>query len=172
VEEQVERNWLHNVRPVVILLGLLLVAVLLIASRFVSLQPMLSYEWWLNASDIDRIDSMLVQQRTLTDEELREVATMQLRNLVAARRPTRQTQETQTRRTLFLVVPLSVVVLCIAILLVTCYPRTVFLWGDEAERYASTVQRRKAMWGIIVGVTVVGVSSRFFFEDLSSWLPR
>jgi hypothetical protein len=172
VEEQVERTWLHHLRPVVILLGLLVVAVLLLASRFVSFQPRLSNEWWLNASDLDRIETMLAQQRTLTDEELREVSTTQLRNLVAARRGTRQTQETQTRRTLFLVVPLLVVVCCSAILLATCYPGRVFLWGDEVERYASTLQRRKAMWGIIVSVTVVGVSSRFFSEDLSSWLPH
>ena len=69
-------------------------------------------------------------------------------------------------------VPLSVVVVCIVVLLTTCYPTTVFLWGDEVERYASTLQRRKAMWGMIISVTVVGVSSRFFFENVASWLPR
>jgi hypothetical protein len=172
VEEQVERNWLHHVQPVVILSVLLLVALLLLASRFVSLRTPLGSGWWLNASDIDRIETMLAQRPTLTDEELREISTMQLRNVLAARRATRQTQENQTRRTLFLVVPLSVVVICIVVLLGTCYPSAVFLWGDEVQRYASTVQRRKVMWGIIIGVTVVGVSSRFFFEDVASWIPR
>jgi hypothetical protein len=148
------------------------VALLLLASRFVSLRTPLGSGWWLNASDIDRIETMLAQRPTLTDEELREISTMQLRNVLAARRATRQTQENQTRRTLFLVVPLSVVVICIVVLLGTCYPSAVFLWGDEVQRYASTVQRRKVMWGIIIGVTVVGVSSRFFFEDVASWIPR
>jgi ABC-type Fe3+ transport system permease subunit len=112
---------------------------------------------------------MLAQRPTLTDEELREISTMQLRNVLAARRAPRQTQENQTRRTLFLVVPLSVVVVCIVILLATCYPSAVFLWGDEVERYASTLQRRKVIWGIIIGVTVVGVSSGFLFEHVASW---
>jgi len=172
VEEQVERTWLHHVRPVVALVGLLVVALLLLASRFVSFEPIMSATWWLNASDLDRVQSMLAQQRTLTDDELREISTRQLRNIVAAHRGSRQSQGTQASRTLFLVVPLLVVVLCTAILLLTCYPRKVFLWGDEVERYASTVQRRKAKWSIIAGVTVVGVSSSFFFEGLSAWLPR
>lgn len=172
VEEQVERNWLHHVRPVVVLLGLLVVAVLLLMFRFLPLQAPLSPDWWLNDSDIDRIETMLAQRPTLTDEELREISTMQLRNILAARRATPQTQENQTRRTLFLVVPLFVLVVCIVILLVTCYPSAVFLWGDEVERYASTLQRRKVIWGIIIAVTVVGVSSGFLFEHVASWLAR
>jgi len=64
-----------------------------------------------------------------------------------------------------------VVVGCIVMLLTTCYPSAVFLWGDDAERYARIVQRRKTTWSIFVSVTVVGVLSRFLFEGVSSWLP-
>ena len=172
VEEQVERTWLHHVRPVVVLFCLLVAPLVLLMSQFFPLRPPLSLDWWLNDSDMERVEAMLAQRPTLTDEQLREISTMQLRNVLAARRATLQTQEIQTRRTLFLLVPLSVVVLCIATLLGTCYPSAVFLWGDEVARYASAVQRRKTMWGIIIAVTVVGVSSRFFFEGVSSWLPR
>ena len=119
-----------------------------------------------------RIDAMLARHPTLTDEDLREVSTMQLRNFLDERRPMHSVQENRTRRILFLAVPLSVILACIVILLTTCYPRAVFLWGDEEERYANTVQRRKTIWSIIVGVTVIGVSSRFLFEDVSSWLPH
>jgi len=77
-----------------------------------------------------------------------------------------------TRRTLLWAVPLSVVVSCIIILLATCYPSVVFYWGDEVKRYASVLDRRKAIWSIIIAVTVVGVSSRFLFENVSSWLPH
>lgn len=172
VEEQVERNWLSYGRPVSGLFGLLLVTLLLLAFQFLPLRaPVSSDYWWLNSSDIDRIETMLAQRPTLTDEDLRQVSTMQLRNVLAARRVMRHAQS-QTGRTWFLVVPLSVVVVCIVILLATCYPSAVFLWGDEVHRYTSAVQRRKAMWGIIIGVTVVGVSSRFFFEAVASWLPR
>ena len=174
VEEQVERSWLHHARPVVVLLGLLVVSVVFLASPFVSLQTQSpqALDWWLNPSDMDHIARMLDHRQTLTDEELREVSTMQLRNLLAGRRAKPQTQENQTRRALFLAVPLSVVVLCTAILLVTCYPSVVFLWGDEVERYERTVQRRKTMWGVIIGVTVIGVASRFFFENVSSLVSR
>jgi hypothetical protein len=149
-------------------------SVAFLASPFVSLQiqsPQ-ALDWWLNASDMDHIAGMLDRRQTLTDEELREVSTMQLRNLLAGRRAKPQSQENQTRRTLFLAVPLSVVVLCTAILRTTCYPSVVFLWGDEVERYESRVQRRKTMWGIIISVTVVGVASRFFFENVSSLVSR
>lgn len=172
VEEQVERNWLDHARPFVVLLGLLLVALLLVASQFVPSRLPLSSDWWLSSTDLDRIETMLAQRPTLTDEDLREVSTMQLRNILDARRSMRSYQENWTRRTLFWAVPLLVVITCIVILLATCYPRVVFLWGDEVKRYASTVDRRKTIWGIIIAVTVVGVSSRFFFEGVSSWLPR
>jgi len=92
VEEQVERNWLDHARPVVVLLGLLMVAVLLVGSQLVPFRLTLSSDWWLTSSDFDRIEAMLSQRPTLTDEELREVSTMQLRNLVDARRPTRSSQ--------------------------------------------------------------------------------
>jgi hypothetical protein len=169
VEEQVERNWLPHARSVVVLIGLLLVALLLLASQFVSLRAPLNIDWWLTDTELDRVAAMLAQRPTLTDQDLREVSTMQLRNFVDARRPPRSAQVNRTRRTLFLAVPLSVVVACIVILLTTCYPSAVFLWGDEVARYANTVHRRKTIWGIIIAVTVVGVSSRFFFEDVSSW---
>jgi hypothetical protein len=71
---------------------------------------------------------------------------MQLRNVVEARRSTHSAHENRTRRTLFLAVPLLVVVACIAILLATCYPHAVFLWGDEVGRYANIVHRRKTIW--------------------------
>ena len=172
VEEQVERNWVHQTRPVVVLVGLLLVALLLLASQFVSLRSTLDSSWWLTGADLERIEVMLTQRPKLTDEDLREVSTMQLRNILDELKPASATKETRMWRTLFLAGPLLVVVVCIVILLVACYPKAVFLWGDEVKRYASTLDMRKTIWGIIIGVTLVGLSSRFFFEGVSSWLPH
>jgi len=171
VEEQVERNWSDYARPVIVLIGLLLVALLVLAFQLVPPLPRSDY-WWLTSSDLDRIEAMLAQHPALSDEDLREVSTMQLRNILDARRNVRSAQENRMKRTLFWAVPLLIVGACIVVLLTTCYPIAVFLWGDEVKRYASTVDRRKAMWSIIIAVTVVGVASRFFFEGLSSWLPR
>jgi hypothetical protein len=146
---------------------------LLIASQAAPARLSLSSDWWwLTSSDLDRVEAMLAHRPTLTDEDLREVSTMQLRNILEARRATRSAQQNWTRRTLLWAVPLSVVVVCIVILVTTCYPKAVFLWGDEIKRYESAVGRRKTIWGIIITVTVVGVSSSFFSEAISSWLPR
>ena len=172
VEEQVERNWAEHVRPVVVLCGLLIVATLLVVSPFISLRPLLSYDWWLTAPDIERIEAMLAEHRPLTDDELREVSTMQLQNFVGAWRARDRPFAGQTRWTLLISVPMFVVVVCVTILITTCYPTTVFLWGDELQRYERTLQRRRIMWGIVGTVTVVGISSRLLSEGISSWVPR
>jgi hypothetical protein len=172
VEEQVERNWLNYEWPIAVLVGLLLVGILLVAFQFAPPRVSLSSDWWLTSSDLDRIESMLAQRPMLTDEDLREVSTMQLRNVLEARRTIRSYQENWIRNTLLWAVPLLVVVACIAILAMTCYPRAVFLWGDEVKRYASTVDRRKTIWNIIIATTVVGIASKFLLEGISLWLSR
>jgi hypothetical protein len=43
-----------------------------------------------------------------------------------------------------------IVVCCGFALLMTCYPKAVFLWGDEVERYAHLLQRRTILWSIIL----------------------
>jgi hypothetical protein len=126
VEEQVERYWLDYERPIVVLLVLLLLALILIASQIVPPGLSLSSNWWLTSSDLDRIEEMLAQRPTLTDEDLREVSTTQLRNILDARRATRSPQQYWTRRTLIWAVPLLVVVACVVILLTT-YRGAVFL---------------------------------------------
>jgi hypothetical protein len=142
VEEQVERNWLAYTLPGIALIGLLLAALFLLASQFVPLKLPRS-DWFLTSSDLDRVEAMLAQHAVLSDEDLREVSTIQLRNILAARRDARSAQENLMKRTLFWAVPLLIVGACIVILLTTCYPTAVFWWGDEVKRYASTVERRR-----------------------------
>jgi hypothetical protein len=177
VEEQVERTWIHRSWPIgslVVLIGLLLVALMLLTfPLLIRPEPPSANTLWLKTSDVKRIEGMLGNHPMLTDEDLREIATMQLRNVLGlSPPPASSVPANQVTRTLFLVVPLFVVLACVLVLVTTCYPRAVFLWGDEVERYADTIQRRKLIWNIIVGVTVVGVLSKFFFEGLSYWLPR
>jgi hypothetical protein len=177
VEEQAERTWIHYSRPIASLI--LVLAVLLPVALFFLTFPLIPLRFvqtspntlWLMSSDVDRIDAMLREHSTLTDENLREIATMQIRNVLELPRPARSIAPNQITRTLFLAVPLIVVFACVLVL-VTCYPSAVFLWGDEVERYNNILQRRKIIWNMIVGVTVVGVLSKFFFEGLSYWLPK
>jgi hypothetical protein len=126
---------------------------------------------WLQESDLDRIEAIVRQQRPITDQELREVVTMQLRNVLNAQRPGRPARKSNTRQLLVIAIPLTVVASCIIALLSTCYPKAVFLWGDEVERYASTLQRRRILWGVVVAITLVGLLSRLLFEGVAAWLP-
>jgi hypothetical protein len=166
VEEQVERTWLHHTwhtSSLIVIAIVVLVALLFLAiSQFASPRGSLRADTlWLYDSDVARIETMLREQPALTDEQVREIFSMQLRNVLGfPRRPT-SVQSNGITRTVFIVV-----------LLKTCYPSAVFLWGDEVDRYAKKLQRRKILWNIVVGVAVVGVLSNFFFEGLSLWLPR
>jgi hypothetical protein len=172
VEEQVERNRLIYTRPILALLGLLIVTVLFLTSQFFSFRLQESSYWQLSDADLDRVEAMLAQRPTLTDEDLREVFTMQLRSLANSRRPLSSVDASRTRVRLLFVVPLLLVIGCVVVLLFTCYPRAVFLWGDEVDRYSATGHRRKILWGTIMTVTVFGVASRLFFEGVSSFFPR
>jgi hypothetical protein len=177
VEEQAERTWIHTLlRPIgslVALLVLIPVVLLFLTFTFIPFRadPPRADALWLKGSDVDRIEAMLGDRPALSDEDLREIAAMQLRNVLGLPKTHRSIPPNQITRTLSLAVPLIVVFACVLVL-TRCYPSAVFLWGDEVERYASLVQRRKIIWNIIVGVTVVGVLSKFFFEGLSYWLPR
>jgi hypothetical protein len=65
-----------------------------------------------------------------------------------------------TRQKAFIGGPLIILLGCALYLLIPCYPSAVFLWGDEVERYQKTLQTRRIVWGIIIGVTVIGVLSK------------
>lgn len=173
IEEQVERTHLRYTPPVLALVVILISILFAVVFQFgpVGLQPDFSKTMWLRAADANRLEQILSQNRPITDEEMREITTMQLRNLMAEQRADPPSPGS-TRRALFLGLPLALVLGCVIVLAVTCYPKTVFLWGDEVERYAQTVQRRKAAWGIIISVLVVGVLSKFLFESVSAWLPK
>jgi hypothetical protein len=164
VEEQVERTWLQNSRPRILLV------LLCIASSFVILFQLPStpvdtrgQHLWLGDSDLVQIRPLVAPGRVLTDEEHRKIATTQFRNLAFEQTTASSAPALNARRTLFIVTPFLLVLGCCIGLLTSCYPNEVFLWGDETQRYALALQRRKALWGIIISVTIVGVLSNFLF---------
>jgi hypothetical protein len=130
-----------------VLIGFLLVALIVIPLLpYVSLtEPPSAKTLWLKSSDVDRVETMLGEHPTLTDDNLREIATMEFRNVLGLPRSPRSVPANQVTRTLFLLLPLSVVFACVLVLFRTCYPSGVFLWGDEVERYANILQRRKIL---------------------------
>jgi len=173
VEEQIERTGLRRGQPLGVLMLLFVVGATLLLSQFVFVSDGARPEYmWLHQSDMARIQNLLAQHRTLTDEDAREILTMQLRNVARVGSWARPATASREQSPILLIVPLVVVLGCIMVLMITCYPSAVFFWGDEIERYNSALQRRKALWGVIISVTVVGVLSKLLFEWLSVWLAR
>ena len=120
---------------------------------------------WLRLRDIDRVEQILKQDRTITDEEMREVATRQLSNVLEGQRTNQPGG--WTRQKAFVGIPLLTILVCAVYLVQRCYPNAVFLWGDEVERYNRILQTRRIVWGIIIALTV-GVLSKFLYTGLVS----
>lgn len=170
VEEQVERTSLqdvpHRIALAVLVISVAVFLVLLVLSSFhIRAGYGQADLMWLRRGDVDRVEQILKQSRTITDEEIREISTMQLRNVLdmdANSQPSGWT----IRRKGFIGVPLLIVFACAGYLVVKCYPRAVFLWGDEVERYNKMLQTRRIVWNVIIGVAVVGVLSNFLYAGL------
>jgi hypothetical protein len=175
VEEQVERTWQPRPHLLVILfVALLLVllgAVLFRASSEAPTQTLdILRSMWLRDRDVERLEQMVGQNRTLTDEEMREIFTRQLRNVLDDAKPPQSAKKGQTRQAVLTLVPIGIVLVCFIVLLKS-YPSNVFLWGDEVGRYENILQRRKIAWGIIVGCVIIGVGGKFLSENLLSYFP-
>lgn len=171
VEEQVERTWLNRRRPIGVLAAFLaVILVVLVFQLSAGRAGSKPEDLWLKADDLDRVEAMLRERDTLSLEDLRIIATSQLRNALEDRRaiaPYRQ----DLRLTLLLGVPLLVMFILVIILLTTCYPKSVFLWRDGVERYERLLTRRKVLWNLITGVMVIGLLSTFLAEGIGTRLP-
>ena len=173
VEEQIERTWQqrHTSRTLT-LLGIMLFAILVFASQFARIATTsVATLNWLQPTDVDRVAQMLGDGGTLTDEQAREVATMQLRNVVVVQR---QEQPPPliggTRKLVLFGIPLLLVLGC-SIALLRSYPEAVFLWGDEVERNTNRVQTRRVIWGILIGIVASGIVGKLLYEGVAPWIP-
>jgi hypothetical protein len=111
VEEQIERTRLQDIGQrgalVAILLMLLLLLIALVGPS-VQLTPSTTdilRRMWLTDADLDHVEKLLAPGKALTDEELRDVMTRQLRNMYHDQRPVpRADPRTWTTTDLFLLV--------------------------------------------------------------------
>lgn len=179
VEEQVERTWLARAQPVSTLVGIAVALLFLLLWQVTSALPGLStYQrqanfWylWLQSPDVDRVEQLVAQQRTLTDEELREIATRQWRNFIRAERPPQQTNQ-KWWQPWFITIPVLVSLGCALFLLLKCYPTAVFLWGDEEAQFSAIARWRKMLWGAIFGILGVGLLTNLLSEGVITWFGR
>ena len=131
VEEQVERTSLqdvpHRIALAVLVISVAVFLVLLVLSSFhVRSAYGQADVMWLRRGDVDRVEQILKQNRTINDEKMREISTMQLRNVLNMDTNSQLSGWT-IRRRVFVGVPLLILLACAGYLVVKCYPRAVFL---------------------------------------------
>lgn len=176
VEEQLERIKPNNTLPVAGALGVIALAVVVFLLQVGDMQPLKqvevsSSEMWLTSNDLDRVQEILKPGHTMTEEEMREITSMQLRNLLLKKRPPPVPRKPIGRKLVLLGLPFLVIIIC-AITLIGSYPNYIFLWGDEVEHYNKLQQRRKNIWTFILGVMIIGIFSKFLYEGIASWVPK
>jgi hypothetical protein len=182
IEEQLERTRREGLGPVgaaLIVIATLIPTVVLLVTSLPNKRPGArglpdspETRLWLTDEDLDRVQEMLKRDPQLSDEQIREINTRQLRNLLDKERPLAEARVGITRRRVFLIAPLVIIAIAGVYLLVACYPSAVFLWGDEIERYRNVRQRRTVVWTVIIGATVMGILTNLFSAGLSSWLVQ
>lgn len=72
-------------------------------------------------------------------------------------------------RTYLIGIPTVVTMLCALAAILTCYPKTVFAWGDWVEIYDRIVERRKFLWYGVIGSVMVGILGNLFAMGLSTF---
>lgn len=146
VEEQVDRTRVDDLGhrgglAVIVLLLMILIAGLLASSvRFRSSPEQIM---WLSGADIHQLAKSLEPNKTLTEEQVREIVTIQLRNVASdfgeptsTQIPSSPTSQSSALvGALLLFGPLVVVIATAIYLLAHCYPSALFLWGDAIGRY-------------------------------------
>lgn len=175
VEQQVERTKQQNGLPkfgaamIFVIVMIVALAQLTTCSQPISVQEM-SNSMWLQKTDLDKIASRIKPNIILSADDLREIKTMQLRNLLASTAPVPTPNREMSRRQLSLAIPLALIAFFALILIFKCYPRGTFYWGDEVERYDRTKLWRNFAWGGICTILLLSWISNLFGSVISQWL--
>jgi hypothetical protein len=61
--------------------------------------------------------------------------------------------------------PLAILIASVVVLIGT-YPRSVYLWGDEIERYRQMLKKRAVAWTVVVGIVVTGLGANLLSAGL------
>jgi hypothetical protein len=70
--------------------------------------------------------------------------------------------------TLFIMLPIIIVLGCLGYIAVSCSPSAVFLWGDYEEHYKKLVSKRNNVLNVIVTVIILGILTNLIASAL--WL--
>ena len=154
VEEQIDRTIESSLPQFVAFAFVVIVSVLLIllVLPHTSTAPMGQR---LYLSDIQELSEA---SKSVTDEASQIAFLFDLhRREIEFQRRTSTASGTFTLRDLALVAPALVVLILFLYLLLACYPRAVFSWGDFATHYARIIDRRKTIWNVIYVAIALGL---------------
>jgi len=118
------------------------------------------------------------QQAVSIDEKINILLELQMEQLKKDITPqTNSEQFNLTRlkslinfRTLFIALPLLIIIGCIFYVINWCYPVGVFLWGDFEQHYNSLMANKKFIWTVVIISTVLGVIGNLFVNALSGYV--
>ncbi len=130
---------------------------------------------WLTDADIHKLATAVDANKTLTEEQVREFVTMQVRNMadyigesVRDRQPPPTPNRSRSTWEVVLLFGPLVLLMATALLLVRCYPNALFLWGDAVGRYENLKQTRSFLWSALIGTAFVGLLTNAFKAGLLS----
>jgi hypothetical protein len=181
LEEQVERtlssSWIHKFTPINIFLGgaflLMFTLIVLILISTVNSDSVSSRDGYMLSSDEEAAFAKRAKEVTNANDKidfLFDLQSRQLERTVGQRERNSVHIGRPSVRSLFLMLPLIVILGCVVYLQQTSYPFGVFLWGDYEEYYNKLVSRRKTVWTVVVASLFVGILGNLFVFGLSSSL--
>lgn len=174
VERMLERSLMHQLFNSSELgpLSALVVTAMMIGVMTVALVPLskvgsqISKTMWLTPTDLSEIEPMLRSAKTLLPEQANDILSRQIRNVIAQQN---RSPFSVLRDWRVIVVLLPVVIVIGAfIVLVSCYPSAVFLWGDAEEWYRRTLARRGWLWNVVIVTLILGVIANLAVFALGS----
>ncbi|NEQ98743.1 MAG: hypothetical protein F6K30_18825 [Cyanothece sp. SIO2G6] len=64
-------------------------------------------------------------------------------------------------QSLFVILPILIIIVCIYYAVSKCYPCGIFLWGDYREYFKRLVDRRNMLWTVVILTIVLGTITNF-----------
>lgn len=183
IEEQVERTLQSGIMPKLsatlgdIIISWIVGVLFLTATLGVLLAPStpskVADTMWLTENDLRELSTTLERKPNLTSQEAAEVLTRQIRNLTAGQKPhSNPIAWLFSWRLLLVLPPLIIISVAFSYLVLKCYPRAVFPWGDCGELYGTLVSRRKTVWQVIIGALLIGMVGNLFVLGVGTFLQR
>jgi hypothetical protein len=172
VEEQVERTRQNYTQPILILVAVLfcLITVLSLKLPLIPLgnqSTAIDWPMWLREKNMERVKTIIGNDKhIISDDERREVETMQLSNVIAYDALRASPPARELKRIWVLIAPSAFVIICAGLLALFCYPKAVFLWGDEIARNLTMQRFRTTLWSLIIAIIVGGGVANLFFQGI------